>query len=88
MVTVRVFVADVEQPGEVAQTLVQRAQAAARRFEGQARVELCGLDSPEATDCGAGVEPTVAVGDMVLAVGRALPAGHLVRAITLALEDA
>lgn len=43
-------------------------------------VQVLGLDSPEAAELGAAVEPTVAVGDLVIAIGQPPLAGHLLRA--------
>jgi hypothetical protein len=48
-------------------------------------VQVLGLDSPEAAALGAAMEPTVAVGDFVIAAGQPPLAGHLLRAAQAAL---
>jgi hypothetical protein len=50
-------------------------------------VRLLPLDSAEAQELGVAVEPTVAVGDLVLAAGQPPLAGHLVRALEAALKE-
>jgi len=55
-------------------------------MQGRAQVRVLGLGSEEAMLFGAAVEPTVAVGDMLVAVGQPPMAGHLLRAIETALE--
>ena len=88
MVTLSVFVADTDDPDEVSRSALARAGAAARRFPERAEVRAFPIDSEEAQAHGAIVGPTVAVGGLVIAVGRAPLAGHLVRAIEVALEEA
>lgn len=85
-VTIRVFVEDPGQPTDLARMAIQRAQAAAARHEGHVQVCVLALDSPEATELAVSVEPTVAVDDLVLATGQAPPAGHILRAVTVAME--
>ncbi len=85
MPVIRIFVQDPDSPGEVARQALTRAEAAARRFEAGVEVRVVGLDEPEAADVGAAVEPTIAVDDLVLCIGQAPPAGHLVRALEAAI---
>jgi hypothetical protein len=82
---VTVFVADPESPSELAATAISRVRAAVQRFEGQAELRIVGLMSDEAAAAGVAIEPTVAVDDLILATGQAPPAGHIVRALTVAL---
>jgi hypothetical protein len=85
MVTVRIFVSDPREPSAAGQAAVQHARAAAGRFPDQATVLVLALDGPEARELGVTLEPTVLVGDLVVAAGQVPPAGHLVRAIAAAL---
>lgn len=84
-VTVRVLLANPAAPSPEGERALQHARAAARRFGAAAEVQTVALDDPEVKTLGIGVEPTVLVGDLAIAVGTAPPAGHLVRAIERAL---
>ena len=87
MVTVSVFVDDTDNPDEASRSALARAEAAARRFPNRAEVLVFPLDSEEAQARGALVGPTVAVDDLVVAAGQEPLAGHLVRAIEVALGE-
>jgi hypothetical protein len=50
------------------------------------QIQVLGLDTQEAMQVGAAVEPTVAVGDILVAVGQPPMAGHLLRAVEATLE--
>ena len=84
---IQVFVTDPENPGPPAQTAIRRAEAVARRLEGRVTVQVLALDSPEAQALGAALEPTVAVQEMLIAIGQPPMAGHLLRAVEAALES-
>lgn len=88
-VIVRVLLADPADPSPEGKRALQHARAAARRFGEAAEVRALALDDPTVQMLGIGVDPTVLVGDLAIAVGTAPPAGHLVRAIEriLAQED-
>jgi protein-disulfide isomerase len=77
--------ADCAAPSPEGARALQHAQAAARRFGESAQVEAVALNDAGIQQLGIGLEPTVLVGDFVVAVGMAPPAGHLVRAIEAAL---
>jgi len=84
---IRLFLADPGNPSGPALAALSRAEAAARRFGGRVGVRLLPLDCAEAQELGAAVEPTVAVGDLVLAAGQPPLAGHLVRALEAAVKE-
>ena len=86
MIHLQVFVANPTDPSPVAATALQRVRAAARRFGGQVEVNVIALDDEAALERGIGMEPAVLVGELLVAVGQAPPAGHLVRAIEVALQ--
>lgn len=86
MLNVRVFVADPGTLGERDAAAIKRVQAAATRFPGQVEFSVLDLDSDDAMGFGASISPTVAVGDMVIAVGEAPPAGQIKRFIESELE--
>lgn len=81
--TITVFVTDAEQPSEAGGRALAHARAAAARFPG-AEVRVLSPGDEEAEELGLIMEPTVLVGDLVVAVGQAPPAGHLVRALQAA----
>ncbi len=87
MPRVTIFVADPERPGAIAQTAIARAQAAARRAPGPVEVAVLALDGEQALQLGASLEPTIAVDDLIVAVGQAPAAGHLLRALATAGGD-
>lgn len=87
MVSITVIVDDVTAPGPQCASAIARARAAAKRCGDQASVDVVAADSDEAAQMGASATPTVAVDGLVLSVGRAAPAGHIMRAVELALED-
>jgi len=78
-----VFVASPEAPSDTAARAVAHARAAAGRFD-DVEVSVVALSDPSALERGIGLEPTVMVDDLVVAVGQAPPAGHLVRALQVA----
>jgi hypothetical protein len=80
-----VFIGNLQSPSPAAQAATTRCQAAATRFAGQVEVSLAELSDPAALDRGISLEPAVLVGELLVAVGQAPPAGHLVRAIEAAL---
>jgi hypothetical protein len=84
-VAVRVLLADPADPSLEGRRALRHAWAAAQRFGGRAEVQPVALADAAAQALGIGVEPTVLVGDLAVAVGTAPPAGHLVRAIEAAL---
>ncbi len=84
-VLVRVLLADPAHPSPEGDRALRHAQAAVRRFGDAAEVRAVALADPAVAALGIGVEPTVLVGDLAIAVGVAPPAGHLVRAIENAL---
>lgn len=84
-VLVRVLLADPASPSPEGSRALQHARAAVRRFGAAAEVRAVALHDPEVQVLGIGVEPTVLVDDLAIAVGTAPPAGHLVRAIERAL---
>ena len=86
MVRVQIFVADPDSPSPLAATAVQRVRAAAGRFGEQVEVSVISLADDAALQLGIGMEPTVVVGELLVAAGQAPPAGHLVRAIEAALQ--
>jgi hypothetical protein len=77
--------ADCAVPSPEGARALQHAQAAAARFGASVRVEAAALSDAGIQQLGIGLEPTVLVGDFVVAVGMAPPAGHLVRALEAAL---
>ena len=85
MIVVRVMVQAPESLTPEGHLAVSRAQAAVKRFGEAAALQVEALSSPADGIYGAAVEPTVVVGDLVVAVGKAPLAGHLVRAIEAAL---
>jgi hypothetical protein len=87
VVVIQVFVDLPSHASETANTAIRRAHAAVKRFGDCARVELVPIDSQRASDLGIAIEPTVAINGLVLAVGQAPSAGHLVRAIEAAVEE-
>jgi len=87
MITLNVFVANPRAPREKGRTALSRARAASRRFGGRVEVCLRALDSLEAERLGAAVDPTVALDELILAAGQPPLAGHLVRALEVALEE-
>ena len=87
MIVISVFVSQPDDPGELARTALKRVRAAASRFEGRVEVRTLALDDPLAYELAAAIEPTVAVGDLVVATGTPPPAGHVIRAIRAVLEE-
>jgi hypothetical protein len=86
MVKIQVFIANPTDPSPVAAMALQRVHAAASRFGDAIEVSIIALDDEAALERGLGMEPTVLVGELLVAVGQAPPAGHLVRAIEAALQ--
>ena len=86
MVHIQVLVSDPKNLSPVAQAALQHVEAAAGRFPGQVDVMVVGLMDLAAVERGIGREPAVLVEELVIAVGQAPPAGHLVRAIEAALQ--
>ena len=86
MIRLQLFVADPGDLSSVSQTALARARAAAARFPGEVEVETLALGSDEAIRRGLSLEPAVLVGELLIAVGQAPPAGHLVRALQAALD--
>lgn len=85
MIQITVFVVDPQAPSAAAARAIQHVSAAARRFGDQVEVRVLSLGDQAALDLGVSIEPTVLVDQLVVAVGQAPPAGHLVRAIDAAL---
>lgn len=85
MALIRIFVADPGDPSSVAATALQRVRAAASRFGESVEVQVVWLDDESAVERGLSMEPAILVGELLVAVGQAPPAGHLVRAIEAAL---
>jgi len=85
VVWLRVFVGDGEKLAPESERALRHAEAAARRFPGLVTLEALALDAPPARERGIAIAPTVMVDDLVVAVGQAPPAGHLLRAIEAAL---
>ncbi|MEI6501819.1 MAG: hypothetical protein WCP21_12430 [Armatimonadota bacterium] len=86
MVNLQVFITDPADPSPVAAMTLQRVRAAAGRFGRDVAVTVLALDDEAALERGLGMEPAVLVGELLVAVGQAPPAGHLVRAIETALQ--
>jgi len=85
MLTIRVVMANPENPSAESARALEHVRIAARRFGDQVAVVAVGLDDPAIQDLGVGLEPTVLVGNLAVSVGTVPPAGHLVRAIEAAL---
>jgi hypothetical protein len=85
MALIQVFVVDPNDPSPVAATALQRARAAAGRFGPRVEVRVVSLDEESAVQRGISMEPAILVGELLVAVGQAPPAGHVVRAIEAAL---
>lgn len=86
MINVQVFIADPADPSPVAATTLQRVRAAASRFGAQVEICVVALADEAALQRGLGMEPAVLVGELLVAVGQAPPAGHVVRALEAALR--
>lgn len=86
MIQIHIFVANPADPSPVAATALQRVRAAVGRFGEQVEMTIVALDDEAALVRGLGMEPAVLVGDLLVAVGQAPPAGHIVRAIEAALQ--
>jgi hypothetical protein len=87
MVHLQVFVSDPDNLTPLGAAAVKHVQAAAGRFQpGQVGVSVLPLTHPAAVERGLSLEPAVLVGDLLIAVGQAPPAGHVVRALEAALQ--
>lgn len=88
-VTIKIFAVEADTASPDYQKTLRRAEAVARRFpEGQVRIEECAADTPEAQRYGLVLTPTIVVNDTIIAVGKLVPAGRLLRLVQAELEEA
>ena len=88
-VTIKIFALEADTASPDYQKTLRRVEAVARRFpKGQVKVVECGSKTPEAERYGLVLTPTIVVNDTIVAVGKLIPAGRLLRLVQAELEEA
>jgi hypothetical protein len=88
-VTIKVFALEADIASPDYQKVLNRAQAVANRFpKGQVKIVEYGAQSPEAQRYGLVLTPTIVVNDIIVSVGKLIPAGRLLRLVQAELGEA